>query len=157
MNLKFVSALIVLVAALTGCMSAPKDGPVSGIGNLDEALIAKEKQVWEAYKRKDAATLRDLLHDTSYAIEDADGEIITKAEALADLPNFTIDDYMMKNVQVIPINRGAAIVRYNVMVKGSSKGKPFTPHWSTASSIWVEHNGKWQNLVYQETQVLHHH
>lgn len=157
MKIPFVPSLCVLVIALTGCMSASKNQQTSSSAGREEMLVAKEKQVWEAFKKKDAALLNELIHDNSYSIEDADGEIVTKAEALADLPNFTIDDYSMKNIQVIPINHGAAIVRYNMMVKGSSKGKPFTPHWSTVSSVWVDNKGKWQNLVYQETQILHHH
>ncbi len=152
-----VLALCVLAISLAGCVAPSKGSGNSKAVKFEENLIAKEKQVWEAYKSKDAAALRELIREDSYSIEDADGEIATKAQTLADLPNFTIDDYSMKNIQVIPINRGAAIVRYNVMAKGSSKGKAFTPHWSTVSSIWVEQNGKWQNLVYQETQIQHHH
>ena len=153
----FALTFFVLATALAGCVSPSEGGGISKTARLGENLVANEKQVWEAYKRKDAAALRELTRDDSYSVEDANGEIITRAEALADLPNFTIDDYSMKDIQVIPINSGAAIVRYSVMVKGSSKGTPFVPHWSIVSSIWVEHNGAWKNLVYQETQIQHHH
>ncbi|MEO7676524.1 MAG: nuclear transport factor 2 family protein, partial [Verrucomicrobiota bacterium] len=151
----FVLGFVVILISLNGCVSPRGHEGNSKTTGVQQDLVAKEKQIWEAYKHKNAAALSALTRDDSYSVEDANGEIITKAEALADLPHFTIDDYTMKDFQIIPINSGAAILRYSVMVKGSSNGTPFTPHWSIVSSVWVETNGQWKNLLYQETQVQH--
>jgi hypothetical protein len=139
-----------------GC-TTQSDTNRNGKSLLETILVKKEKDVWEAYKLRDSEALRALVSDDSYSIEDADGSIITQAQALKNLPDLSISDYTMQNFKVIPINSGAAIVRYNVKVSGSSKEEKFTPHWSTVSSVWVKRSGKWQNLLYQETEVQHHH
>ena len=120
--------------------------------SFDESLIAKEKETWEAFKRKDAAALKSLLAEDAYEIDD-EGELSTKAHQISSLADLTITEYMMEDIKVVPINKDAAIVRYKVMAKGSYKGKEFDPNWSFASAVWVNRGGKWQNLLYQETPI----
>ena len=156
---KTLAFVLLVFVTFIGCVTkseTAKDAK-STPSLLETTLIARERQVWEAYKHKDAAAVRDLVSDDSYSVEDADGGVITKAQALQNLPDLAIDDYTMENIRVIPINSSAAVVRYRVKVQGSSHGEPFTPHWSTVSSVWVKRKGKWQNFLYQETQIQHHH
>lgn len=156
---KYFVVVLLALTTFVGCNtpSETAKSAKSAKSVLEATLVQKEKAVWEAYKQRDVEALRALVSDDSYAVEDADGAIITKAEALKNLSDLTITNYTMQNIKVIPVNHGAAIVRYNVMVTGSSKEEKFTPHWSTVSSLWVERNGNWQNLLYQETEVQHHH
>lgn len=119
---------------------------------LQEELIAKEKAVWDAYKQKDAKALGQLLAEDYYAIEDADGETMSKAEALKSMSSLDLKSYEMKNLAVIEINADSAIVRYQVKTHGAADKHEFVPHWSMVSSIWVKRAGKWQNLMYQETK-----
>ena len=122
---------------------------------FEDELIAKERQVWEAYRVKDAKALGQLLAEDFYAIEDVDGEIMTKAQALESLAGLDLKNFQMENFKVIGINDGSAIVRYKVKATGEFKRHPMLPHWSMVSSIWVKRSGKWQNLVYQETKIEH--
>lgn len=120
---------------------------------LHEDLILKEKEVWDAYKFKDAKALGQLMAEDYYAIEDADGEIMSRAEAIRSVSGLELKDYEMKDFAVVEINDGSAIVRYKVKVKGAAYNHAFAPRWSIASSIWVQRAGRWQNLMYQETKI----
>ena len=122
-----------------------------------EELIAKERQVWEAYRVRDAKALGQLLAEDFYAIEDVDGEIMTKKEALEGLNGLDLKNFQMENFKVFKINEGSAIVRYKVKVTGEAKSHPMTSHWSMVSSVWVKRSGKWQNLSYQETWIEQEH
>lgn len=120
---------------------------------LHEELIAKEKEVWDAYKRKDAEAVGQLLAEDYYAIEDADGEIMSKMEAILSVRELDLAKYEMQNLAVIEINDSSAIVRYKVKIEGAAHKHAFVPHWSIVSSIWVKRAGEWKNLMYQETKM----
>lgn len=120
---------------------------------LQEELFAKEKSVWDAYKRQDAKALNQLLAENYYAVEDADGETMTKTDALKSVASLDLEKYEIKDLVLIEINDGSAIVRYKVKIEGADGHHKFVPHWSLVSSVWVKRGGKWQNLMYQETKI----
>jgi hypothetical protein len=135
-----------------GESAKPKMNKAASASLFEESLIAKEKEVWEAFKRKDANALKGLLAEGAYEIDD-EGELSTKAHQISTLADLSLTEYMMEEIKVVPINKDAAIVRYKVMIKGSYKGKEFDPKWSFASAVWVNRSGNWQNLLYQETPI----
>jgi len=150
--------LILLTLLPVGCVHSPvaetthSTKPPKRIAWHDE-LYAKEKEVWDAYKLKDKATLNALLADDYYAIEDADGEIMTKAEALQDVAGLEIKTYEMTELSIVEVSEGVAIVRYKVRMRGSADHHEFIPHWSRVSSLWRKRAGRWQNVMYQETKI----
>jgi hypothetical protein len=151
----FVVLLSLALAVVTLSVFAKPTEPTTSVKKTaaHEALIAKEKEIWEAYKRKDTKALGELLADDYYAVEDADGEIMSKTEAIQSVRGLELKHYEMKDVTVIPINDGSAIVRYKVKMEGAAFKHAFVPQWSMVSSIWVKRAGQWQNLMYQETKI----
>ncbi len=156
----FAGAVLLCLLALnvTDFASAKPPGPApKEKAVFDDELITKERQVWEAYRVRDAKALGQLLAEDFYAIEDVDGEIMTKKEALAGLNELDLKNFQMEDFKVISINEGAAIVRYKVKVTGEAKRHPMTSHWSRVSSVWTKRGGQWQNLSYQETWIEQEH
>ncbi|HVF89232.1 MAG TPA: nuclear transport factor 2 family protein [Blastocatellia bacterium] len=116
---------------------------------IEEMLIAKEREVWEAFRKKDASALNRLLSDDSYEIT-ASG-VSTKADQIKTLDEFTIKDFTIEEAKVTMLNSGAAIVRYRLSLTAVSKdGEPKT-EVSYSSAVWAIPKGKWQNVSYQET------
>ena len=74
---------------------------------LQNELFSKEKAVWDAYKKKDAKALGQLLADDYYAVEDADGEIMTKSDALQSVGDLNLKTVEMKDWALVEINRRA--------------------------------------------------
>jgi hypothetical protein len=128
-------ALLLLAASALAQGGDKMMKPKAGKPSLEQALIAKEKETWEAYKRKD------------------EGVLTTKAQQIQSISDLTISDYTMQDVKVVMLSKDSAIVMYKVMAKGSYKGKAFEPHWALASAVWANRGGKWQNVLYQETAI----
>jgi glyoxylase I family protein len=141
-----LSTLITTFALVPLCFAQ------SSKGSLDDALVAKEREVWEAFKRKDANALKKLLSDDAYEVDDG-GRIQTKADQIASLTDLTITDYQMDDIKVIRIDPNAAIIRYRVVIKGSYKGEAFDASPSMASAVWARRGNTWQNVVYHETTI----
>lgn len=119
---------------------------------LVQLITAQEKAVWEAYKSKDAKALGNLLAEQSYEV-DEEGAVLDKNEQLQSLQDLTITAYQMKDVKVIPVAPTVAVIRYQLQVAGTYKGEALDSKWAVVSSMWVKCEGKWLNIVYQQTPI----
>lgn len=145
-----VALLLFGAACLSGCQS-PDNATVDDAFRSE--LIAMEHRIWDVQKRQDAAALAALLPEDAYVIEDTDGEIASREDFLAALPDLVITEYAMDDVTVRRIGPRAGVLTYRLLVRGSYAGQPFGNNWTTVSSIWVDRGQGWQNLGYQETPV----
>lgn len=113
----------------------------------EDDLIAREKQVWDAIKRKDYDAFAAFLADDAMEVE-ADGVFdkagTVKGVQAIDLSNTTLSDFKMMKV-----DNDAAIVTY--LVKGPSP--PFTAEGERHSTVWVKRKGKWLAIFHQGTTV----
>jgi hypothetical protein len=113
----------------------------------EDDLIAKEKQVWDAIKRKDYDAFAAFLADDQMEVEangvfDRAGTI--KGVKEIDLSNTTLSDFKMMKV-----DNDAAIVTY--LVKGPTP--LFTAEGERHSTVWVKRKGKWLAIFHQGTTV----
>jgi hypothetical protein len=84
-------------------------------------------------------------------IVEADGSVINKAQQIDNLSSMEIAVYVMQDEHAVVIGKDATLLRYKVSVTGTVDGEGVTPHWSLVSTIWVRRNGRFQQLLYQET------
>jgi hypothetical protein len=155
-----IQAVMVLLAAASLCFAqttmekskAEKADKKMSKNTLEEKLINKEREVWEAFKRKDVAALKSLLSDDSYEVDD-DGTLNTKAQQIESVADLNLTSYQIEDSRVLVINKDVAIVTYKITTEGSYKGKPFEPGASLASAVWANRGGTWQNIFYQETKI----
>jgi len=117
---------------------------------LSEAdAIAKEKSVWATLVKKDLDAFGSML--ASDYIEVGDENTFDKASVIVYLKDLEISDPSFSDWKVMPIDKDAMLLTYNVTVKGNFKGKEFPPGPYRASSAWVNRDGKWLAIYYQET------
>jgi hypothetical protein len=114
--------------------------------------LAHEKQIWEAYRNKDVAALQRLLAEDFLELADP-GKRFTKAQILAAVPDITVTEYSIKDVKVLPFAADSAIITYNRQMKGNVKGHAFPPQAALAAGTWTRRDGKWQQVLYQETII----
>ena len=135
----------------TGGQEPPKPvAPIQAEGQLD-TLLALEKRVWEAAKKKDADALRRLCTQDYVAIL-SDGSQLTLNEFCMVFPLFEIQSYSLSDAQVIALGPDAAILLYKAKSETvilGEKEREQTQH----SSTWVRRNGEWRNVFYQETPI----
>ena len=118
--------------------------------SLSEAdAIAKEKAAWDAIKKQDLAAFGDMLA-TDY-IEVAGDGLYNKNDIITSLKDFKISDVTYSDWKTLPIDEDAVILTYNVSVKATNKGQAVPPGPYRSASAWVNREGKWLAVYYQET------
>jgi hypothetical protein len=114
-------------------------------------MIANEKKTWETLQKKDYDAFDKLL--ASEYTEVRDDGVFDKAGTLVSVKDLSITDVSYSDWKTIAISKNAYAITYTVMVKGSARGQAFPPDPYHAASAWVNRDGQWLAIYYQETPV----
>lgn len=116
---------------------------------LAEQLITLERALPDAEKRHDRDFYKRTLADDFISIG-TDGKIQRRQDILGDLPSTQLNEYRLYNIQVVPLNDGAAVVTYDVIVVLVHYDDD-TPRYQHVSSIWVKQGDQWKLKFQQAT------
>lgn len=155
----FLLALL-LVATLASANDASKPAdPTSGVAtssgsstansSLTELLLAKEKSLPEAQKRKDVDFFKNITTDDFLEVA-ADAKVYTKEEMMEGLNVVDLQNYSIYDAKVLPLGDQAAVVTYDAIVQ-ISIGDERAPRYQHVSSVWVNQGGKWLLKFQQAT------
>jgi len=114
-------------------------------------IIAKEKAAWDTLKKKDYDAFGNML--ASDYLEVTDNGVFDKAGIVADIKDFELTDATFSDWKMLPIDNDAAIITYNTTLKATYKGKEVPPGPYHSAGAWVNRDGKWLALFYQQTPV----
>jgi hypothetical protein len=159
---KILVLVCFLLTALAGCTPQPtgnKDTvananrpaetkPAAAMPSESE-IIAKEKSTWDAVKKKDWDAFGAML--ASEYVEVLDNGVHDKASALTGVKDFDLSEVTYSDWKMIPVDKDAAIITYSVTVKAKYKGEDVPPGPYREASVWVNRNGQWLAIFYQET------
>ena len=144
---------VLFISVLTQCSRPSLLGTrASPVVPVESTLVIKEKELWDANRRRDVRALSDLLAEDAYAVE-TDGSVLDKPRQLADLANLAISDVRMDSIRVLLPGPGVGIIRYRVLVTGAYNGTPMTAAWSEVSAVWALRDGKWRCVGYHATRT----
>ena len=151
-----IVSLLIMAAACAAPTNPPapssntNSAETTSTAMMSEAdAIAKEKATWATIEKKDYDAFGNML--TSDYIEVGDDGTYDKAGIIAQLKDFTVADPNFSDWKLMPIDKGAALLMYNVTFKGTFKGQEVPPGPYRASSVWVNRDGKWLAAYYQQT------
>jgi len=158
--MKRILALVSLLTIAAACATQPS-GNKDMTANTGSAMkstaaapsesdiIAKEKAGWDAFKKKDADAFGKLM--TADYVEVLDRGVTDKAQSIADMKDFDLTDVSYSDWKMTPIDKDAVLLTYKVTVKGKYKGEdiPQGPYYE--ASAYVNRNGEWLAIYYQET------
>lgn len=154
--LALVSFLVVTAACTTepstntGTASNANSTAEKSTAGISEAdATAREKGVWDALKKKDYGAFSNMLAADYIEVED-DG-VYDKAATNTTIKDFAVSDATFSDWKVMPINKDAVIVTYNLTVNATYKGTAVPPGPYRVASSWVNRDGKWLGIYYQET------
>jgi hypothetical protein len=116
---------------------------------LAQQLIDYEKALPEAQKKKDLDFYKRTLTDDFVAVG-TDAKIHPRSEILGDLTSIDLIEYRPYNIDVVPLNDGAAVVTYDVIIR-MAKYDEDTPRYQHISSIWVKQGDQWKLRFQQAT------
>jgi hypothetical protein len=157
--MKRILALVTFLVVAVACTEPPPpNAPSSNANNataktpaaVSEAdAIAREKATWEAIKKKDYDGFANMLA-TEYLEIGGDG-VYDKPGIVGYLKDLTVADVTFADWKMLPIDKDALILTYNVTIKGTFKNEPIPAGPYRAGSAWVNRDGKWLAIYYQET------
>jgi hypothetical protein len=152
MKLSFVVITFLMAATLciigTGSASRSKASGAGG-NELDQMIINKSKEVWEAYKSRNVAAIKALTGEDYGSFTLAGPSNLQ--QDIATIDKLTIESYTLDDAKVSKATKDVAILRYKCDLKGSFEGKPFSAVYAT--EVWVNRGGKWLIVSYSETPV----
>jgi len=135
----------------TANTSNTNTAPTKSAAPSEADMTAKEKAVWDTLKKKDYDAFGNMI--TSDYLEVTDGGVSDKESILKDIKDFDLTDATLSNWKMLPVNNDAAIVTYEVTLKAKYKGTDVPPGPYRAAAAWVNRDGKWQALFYQQTAI----
>jgi hypothetical protein len=108
--------------------------------------IAREKQVWDAIKKKDYDRFASFLADDQ--IEVFAWGVNDKAGSVEGIKHANLSSGVLSDFKTLKINDDAVITMY--MIKG---GGDISPSGERASTLWAKRDGKWLAVYHQDTPV----
>jgi hypothetical protein len=109
--------------------------------------IAREKQIWDALKKKDYDTFASFLAEDQ--IEVWDTGVSDKAKSVEGVKQVDLSKAVLSDFKAMNLNANAVLVTYTA--KGPTP--PFTKEGERASTIWVNRDGKWLAAFHQSTAI----
>jgi hypothetical protein len=129
-----------LLATVVVSMAAPNK----------EAVIAKEKEAWQAFKDKKPDEFKKLISAHLMAVysdgmNDLQKELDTMAKT--EMKSFDLTDF-----NVVFPDPATAIITYKATVEATQEGKDVGGTYN-AGSVWRLVNGKWWGIFHAEAKV----
>jgi hypothetical protein len=125
--------------------------PKAETGDVSSSVISQEKQIYDAIKSKNSDAFAGMLADDFIYI--APDGTYDKAGTVNGIKGIDATDITLSDWKVLPLDKDAAVVYYNVAMKGTSGGQPMPSTTMRASSAWVNRGGKWIGIFHQECEL----
>jgi hypothetical protein len=115
-----------------------------------DALIAKEKAIWQAFKDKKADEFKKLVSADVVAVY-ADG-IFNMQKELDAMPKTDMKSFSLSDFNVVATDADTAIVSYKAKVESTSEGKDNSGNFN-CGSVWQMKNGQWQAIFHADMKA----
>jgi len=125
--------------------------PKTETSSPSDAVIGKEKEIWDKIKTKNLDGVGAMLAD-DFIFVTGEGTY-DKAGTVNGLKGVDFTDLSFSDWKVVMLDKDAILVAYTVNAKGTSNGQPIPPTPLRAASAWVNRNGAWIGVYHQETEV----
>jgi hypothetical protein len=148
------STLLIAAFCLTVSASVLAQGPKPAMAAKPSGSVLEAKvwESWEQFKKKDKAGYAAGLTPEYRGVED-DGEGARDAKAaIAEIDDFELAQYSLKNLQISPLGITAALVTYTAEYSGTAGGQPVHDKIAVAE-VWVKRGSDWKELYSQDTKV----
>jgi len=150
MRILIAAFLSVLLAI--ACAAQLASSPSKPLTPLEQTLIANTNAVPEAQKARNVDFLKRTLTADFLAVG-SEGRLHDREEVLQSAHDGELKDYSTYNLQVVPVNEGAAIVTYDCIIhmpEGDAPG--MAPRYQHISDLWVKQDDQWR-LKFQQATV----
>ena len=145
---KYISAAVITLIILAFASPAA----IAQKSNLEATLVDTERQLWDAWKNKDAATFEKTLAPEAVTVGDKGLE--DRTASIKDIAggNCQVQSYTLSDTKVTQIDKDTALLTYRANQDAVCDGKKI-PAAVYASSLYEKHGDKWMPAFHQESVV----
>lgn len=117
---------------------------------LQDQLVRREKQSWEAWQNHDGKFFEEFLSDDHAEVgftglTNKEHVVAGVASGVCKVANYTLDHFEFKLLR-----DDVALLTYHEAQETSCQGKAVpSPCW--VSSLYMNRGGRWLNVLYQQT------
>jgi hypothetical protein len=144
-------AVVVFLMIFASAVSAQEKQP-SNSKLVAASLEAQVRKLWEAFQKKDKATLSSLLDDDFRMFEEGLSTFADKKAEVNAVDEFELVNYTLSDFMVTPTGPNSAAVTYIAQYEGKSNGETSKAK-SVFGEVWIRKSGTWKDLYLQETYV----
>lgn len=113
---------------------------------------AQVRKLWDAFQKKDKATLSSLLDDNFRMFEEGLSTFADKKAEVNAVDEFDLLHYTLSDFTVKPLSPNSATVTYIAQYEGKSGGE-VSKAKSVFGEVWIHTGNDWKALYLQETYV----
>ena len=110
-----------------------------------DAMEAKEKAAWQAFKDKKPDDFKKVVSANMMGVY-AEGVSDLEKE-LADMQKWDMKSFAISDYKVTPAGPDACVTTYKVAIEGTYDGKDQTGTYN-AASVWKKNKGGWQAIFH---------
>jgi hypothetical protein len=118
---------------------------VSNAAPDKEAIIAKEKTAWQAFKDKNAADFKKVV-DKDFRGVYAEG-ISDMEKELSDMKKWDMKSFTISDYTAFSDEKDVMVATYTVKVEGTFEGKDASGTYN-AGSVWKMEKGTWMAIFH---------
>jgi hypothetical protein len=144
-----ILAVIVLFVGTAAAQAKQRAAPSAASATAVEGQVRK---LWEAFKKKDKATLSSLLDDRFRMFEEGLTAFGDKKAEVNGPDEYELLSYTLGDFAVKPVGPNSELVTYLAQYEGKSGGEVVKGK-SIFGEVWVRSGGKWKAFYLQETYV----
>ena len=110
-----------------------------------EAIMAKEKAAWQAFKDKNAADFKKVV-DKDFRGVYAEG-ISNMEKELSDMQKWDMKSFAISDYTAFSDEKDVIVTTYTVKVEGTFEGKDASGTYN-AGSVWKMEKGEWMAIFH---------
>ena len=114
-----------------------------------DAMMAKEKAAWQAFKDKKSDDFKKLLSADFMGVYSEGVQTLQKE--LDTMQKWDMKSFSFSDFNLVMPDADTATLTYKVMVEGTSEGKDASGAYN-AGSVWRKHNGEWHAVFHTNTK-----
>ena len=123
---------------------------VSIAGPDKDAMMAKEKAAWQAFKDRKPDDFKKVVHADFRGVY-AEGISDMKKE-LEDMQKWDMKSFSMSDYNVVAVGADTAMSTYKVTLEGTYDGKDASGTYN-AGSVWKMAKGEWMAIFHTNSKV----
>ena len=115
-----------------------------------ETILQAEKNIWQLIKDKKFDDFQKHLVTDFRGVY---GSGISKRDAeIADVKKLDLKSFALSDIDLVMINKDAALVTYTVAAEGTSEGKDIPPKMH-AATVWKKEGSDWRVVFHTDVKA----